>query len=62
LIEEGGKILTETNGTIRGLDPDGRIQRNAKHKAGTKEATAEEHHLAEALSEVSDTSIIIHLQ
>ncbi|EHK50219.1 hypothetical protein TRIATDRAFT_20726, partial [Trichoderma atroviride IMI 206040] len=55
LIEEGGKILTETNGTIRGLDPDGRIQRNAKHKAGTKEATAEEHHLAEVLSELTGT-------
>ncbi|UKZ93153.1 uncharacterized protein TrAFT101_008077 [Trichoderma asperellum] len=55
LIEEGAKILTETNGTIRGLDPDGRIQRNAKHKAGTKEATPEEHHLAEVLSELTGT-------
>jgi hypothetical protein len=55
LIEEGGKILTETNGTIRGLDPDGRIQRNAKHKSGTKEATPEEHHLAEVLSELTGT-------
>lgn len=53
LIEEGGKILTETNGTIRGLDPDGRIQRNAKHKAGTKEASPEEYHLADVLKEVS---------
>jgi hypothetical protein len=52
LIEEGGKILTETNGVIRGLDPDGRIQRNAKHKSSTKEASAEEHHLAEVLKEV----------
>lgn len=54
LIEEGGKILSETNGSIRGLDPDGRIQRNAKHKAGTKEATAEEYHLADVLKEVSN--------
>ncbi len=52
LIEEGNKILTETNGTIRGLDPDGRIQRNAKQKAGTKDATPEEYHLAEVLKEV----------
>jgi hypothetical protein len=58
LIEEGGKILTETNGTIRGLDPDGRIQRNAKHKAGTKEATPEEYHLADVLKEVSATLAI----
>lgn len=56
LIEEGAKILTETNGTIRGLDPDGRIQRNAKHKAGTKEASPEEHHLADVLSEVGGLS------
>lgn len=53
LIEEGGKILTETNGIIRGMDPDGRIQRNAKHKSSTKEASPEEHHLAEQLKEVS---------
>ncbi|PFH55727.1 hypothetical protein XA68_17725 [Ophiocordyceps unilateralis] len=55
LIEEGGRILTETNGTIRGLDPDGRIQRNAKAKAGTREATPEEHHLAEVLKELTGT-------
>lgn len=53
LIEEGGKILTETNGVIRGLDPDGRIQSNAKQKSGTREASPEEHHLAEVLKEVS---------
>ncbi|KAH7110434.1 hypothetical protein EDB81DRAFT_598641, partial [Dactylonectria macrodidyma] len=47
LIEEGGKILTETNGSIRGLDPDGRIQRNAKHKAATRDASPEEYHLAD---------------
>ncbi|KAL6872749.1 hypothetical protein J3F83DRAFT_759867 [Trichoderma novae-zelandiae] len=55
LIEEGGKILTETNGTIRGLDPDGRIQRNAKHKAGTKEASPEEYHLADVIKELTGT-------
>ena len=53
LIEQGGNILTETNGVVRGMDPDGRIQRNAKHKASTKEASPEEHHLAEMLKEVS---------
>jgi len=53
LIEEGGKILTETNGMIRGMDPDGRIQRNAKHKSGTKDASPEEHHLAEMLKELT---------
>ena len=52
LIEEGGRILSETNGTIRALDPDGRIQSNAKHKAATAEATPEEYHLAEVVTEV----------
>ncbi|KAG9253691.1 uncharacterized protein F5Z01DRAFT_123771 [Emericellopsis atlantica] len=49
LIEEGGKILQETNGIVRGMDPDGRIQRQAKQKSGTKDASPEEHHLAEVL-------------
>lgn len=53
LIEEGSKILTETNGAVRGMDPDGRIQRQAKFKSSTNEATPEEHHLAEVLKEVS---------
>ncbi|GAB0133062.1 hypothetical protein EsDP_00001478 [Epichloe bromicola] len=53
LIEEGNKILTESNGVIRGMDPDGRIQRNAKHKSATKDATPEEHHLAEVLKELT---------
>ncbi|RSL96264.1 hypothetical protein CEP52_011611 [Fusarium oligoseptatum] len=53
LIEEGGKILTETNGTIRGLDPDGRIQKNAKQKVAGGEATPEEAQLAELLKELT---------
>ncbi|KAH7153488.1 hypothetical protein EDB81DRAFT_648710, partial [Dactylonectria macrodidyma] len=55
LLEEGGRILTETNGSIRGLDPDGRIQQNAKHKAATRDATPEEYHLAEVLKELTGT-------
>jgi len=53
LIEEGGRILTECNGAIRGMDPDGRIQANAKHKAASKEASPEEHHLADLLKELT---------
>lgn len=60
LIEEGGKILTEANGMIRGMDPDGRIQRNAKHKSATKDASPEEHHLAEVLKEVSYQAVDCH--
>ena len=53
LIEEGGKILTEANGVIRGLDPDGRISANAKHKTAAREATPEEYRLAELLKELT---------
>ncbi|ERS95236.1 uncharacterized protein SPSK_06590 [Sporothrix schenckii 1099-18] len=53
LIEEGGKILTEANGVVRGLDPDGRIQSQAKHHAATHEATPEEYHLADVLKELT---------
>ncbi|KAM0323854.1 hypothetical protein ACHAQA_008432 [Verticillium albo-atrum] len=53
LIEEGGNILSELNGTIRAMDPDGRIQRNAKHKSSTSEASPAEHHLADLLKELS---------
>ncbi|KAI1436511.1 hypothetical protein GGR50DRAFT_693124 [Xylaria sp. CBS 124048] len=55
LIEEGGKILTEANGVIRGLDPDGRISAQAKHHAAGHEATPEEYQLAELLKELSGT-------
>jgi DNA-binding ferritin-like protein len=53
LIEQGGAILTEANGVIRGLDPDGRIQANAKHKTASREATPEEYRLAEVLKELT---------
>ncbi|KAG8353102.1 hypothetical protein FVEN_g8778 [Fusarium venenatum] len=53
LIEDGGKLLTECNGIIRGLDPDGRIGRNAKQKTAAGEATPEEAHLANVLKELS---------
>jgi len=53
LIEQGGMILTEANGVIRGLDPDGRIQANAKHKTAAREATPEEYRLAEVLKDLA---------
>jgi hypothetical protein len=53
LIEEGGRILSECNGAIRGLDPDGRIQSKAKAKAAGREATPEEYHLADQLKELT---------
>jgi hypothetical protein len=53
LIEEGGRILQEANGTIRGLDPDGRIAANAKHKTAAREASPEEYRLADLLKELT---------
>lgn len=53
MIEEGGQILTETNGAIRGMDPDGRIANGAKHKAGTQEATPAQYRLADKLKELT---------
>jgi len=54
LIEEGGRILSETNGAIRGLDPDGRIAANAKHKTAAREAQPEEYRLAEVLKDLTE--------
>ncbi|KAI4128839.1 MAG: hypothetical protein LQ338_002539, partial [Usnochroma carphineum] len=53
LIEEGGRILQECNGALRGLDPDGHIAANAKARAASGEATPEEHRLAESLKELT---------
>ncbi|KAK4956098.1 hypothetical protein LTR66_013391, partial [Elasticomyces elasticus] len=57
LIEEGGRILQECNGSLRGLDPDGRIAAQAKGRAGTKEASPEEYRLADTLKELTTTVV-----
>ncbi|KAF2482572.1 hypothetical protein BDY17DRAFT_252186 [Neohortaea acidophila] len=57
LIEEGGRILQECNGSLRGLDPDGHIAAQAKGRSGTGEATPEEHRLAETLKELTTTVV-----
>jgi hypothetical protein len=53
LIEEGGRILNEAKGIIKGLDPEGRIAANAKHKTASREATPEEYHLADVLKDLT---------
>lgn len=53
LLEQGNQILQEANGVIRGLDPDGRIAANAKHKTAAREASPEEYQLAELLKELT---------
>ncbi|GAB7356716.1 hypothetical protein MBLNU459_g7421t1 [Dothideomycetes sp. NU459] len=57
LIEEGGRILQECNGSLRGLDPDGKIAAQAKARAGTKEASPEEYRLADTLKELTTTVV-----
>ncbi|KAF2151264.1 hypothetical protein K461DRAFT_295334 [Myriangium duriaei CBS 260.36] len=57
LIEEGGRILQECNGSLRGLDPDGHIAAQAKGRSGTKECSPEEQRLAETLKELTTTVV-----
>ncbi|KAH8689092.1 hypothetical protein BGW36DRAFT_433857 [Talaromyces proteolyticus] len=57
LLEEGGRILQECNGSIRALDPDGRIAATAKARAAAHEATPEEYHLADLLKELTQTVV-----
>ena len=57
LLEDGGKILQECNGAIRGLDPDGSIAATAKQRAASGDATKEEHQLAELLKELTTTVV-----
>ncbi|KAI9483050.1 MAG: hypothetical protein EXX96DRAFT_128610 [Benjaminiella poitrasii] len=53
LIEQGSAILEECNGAIRGLDPSGKIAKQAQAKSSSRKATPEEYHLAELLAQLS---------
>ncbi|KLJ11496.1 hypothetical protein EMPG_13315 [Blastomyces silverae] len=55
LIEEGGSHLQECNGALRALDPDGQIAAKAKSKSAKREASPEEHQLADLLKELTST-------
>jgi len=57
LIEEGSRILQECNGSLRGLDPDGRIAQQAKGRAQTRDATPEEYRLADLLKELTSNVV-----
>ncbi|KAF5379310.1 hypothetical protein D9757_007665 [Collybiopsis confluens] len=52
LLLQAEKILNETQGTIKGADPDNRLADRAKRHAQTHRATPEEQRLAEALKVV----------
>ncbi|KAJ7157085.1 hypothetical protein C8R46DRAFT_958938 [Mycena filopes] len=49
LLEQGEKILNETNGAIRGADPNNRLSNKASRNVQDHKATPEEQRLAEAL-------------
>ncbi|KKZ62666.1 hypothetical protein EMCG_00349 [[Emmonsia] crescens] len=55
LIEEGGSHLQECNGALRALDPDGQTAAKAKSKSAQREASPEEHQLADLLKELTST-------
>jgi hypothetical protein len=57
LIEEAGRILQECNGSLRGLDPDGRIAAQAKGRSQTRDASPEEYRLADCLKEITTTVV-----
>ena len=57
MIEEGGRILQECNGALRGLDPDGSVAANAKARAQSGEATPQEHQLANSLKDLTATVV-----
>ncbi|KAJ7688156.1 hypothetical protein B0H17DRAFT_1069067, partial [Mycena rosella] len=49
LLEQAEKILSETNGSIRGADPDNRLSNKASRNMKDHKAMPEEQRLAEAL-------------
>lgn len=53
LIEQSEKILNETNGAIRGADPDNRLSDKATRNVADHKASPQEQRLAEALKVVS---------
>lgn len=52
LIEQADKILNETNGAVRGADPNNRLSNKATRNMQDHKATPEEQRLAEALKTV----------
>ena len=52
LLEQAEKILNETNGSIKGADPDSRLTNRANRHAADHRATPEEQRLAAALKVV----------
>jgi hypothetical protein len=58
LIEQADKILNETNGVVKGADPDNRLSSKAQRNMQDHKATPEEQRLAEALKTVRISFLI----
>jgi hypothetical protein len=54
ILEQAEKVLNETNGAIRGADPDHRLTSKAKRSFAEHQATPQEQRLAQALKVVRD--------
>lgn len=52
LLEQAEKILNETQGSVRGADPDKRLSNKATRHAADHKATPEEQRLAQAIKVV----------
>ncbi|KAF7335422.1 Lea domain-containing protein [Mycena venus] len=59
LLQQAEQILNETNGAIRGADPDNRLSNKAKRNMQDHKATPDEQRLAEALKVVRPLGIIL---
>lgn len=57
LIHDSNRILTECNGAIRGLDPDGSIAKRAKERSKQGIASPEERLLATHLTDLTTTVV-----
>jgi hypothetical protein len=53
LLEQAEKILNETQGAVKGADPNNRLSNKARRNMQDHKATPEEQRLAEALKVVS---------
>jgi hypothetical protein len=53
LLEQAEKTLNETQGAVKGADPDNRLSNKAKRNMQDHKASPEEQRLAEALKVVS---------
>ena len=60
LLIQAEKILNETQGMVKGADPDNKISNRAKRHALDHRATPEEQRLAQALKVVSNERLKEH--